>query len=239
MTATPIDGSQQKAAKVAGAAYLLSVAIVVYVNFAIHERLIMADASETVKNVLTHETLFRVGIAGDLIYCAAVIVLLTALYVVLKPVSQILALLATLWRLMWVVMWMIMTTDLFEVLRIVHSPDGTRVGEIPALVKFAAGSQRYDEYYIALLFGGLASTVCAYLWFTSRYIPRWLAVYGIVTSAFCVLCTFALYLDPNFERTVNLWLFDGPMGLFDMGLSFWLLIKGLRSSAIAVAAQHA
>jgi hypothetical protein len=83
-----------------------------------------------------------------------------------------------------------------------------------------------------LLFGALASTVCGYLWFKSRYIPRALAAFGVISSAFCVACTFVYYIFPDFNKIVNLWWFDSPMGIFDIALSFWLLFKGLRRSGI-------
>jgi hypothetical protein len=101
MTISTIDESQRKAAKVAGSAYLFTFATVVYVNFGIHDRLIVENNAETARNILAHERLFRIGIAGDLIYCAGVVVLLTALYVILKPVNRGLALLAAFWRLVW------------------------------------------------------------------------------------------------------------------------------------------
>jgi len=107
MTINTIDESQRKAAKVAGLAYLITFAIVVYVNFGIHDRLIAANSAETAQNILAHEQLFRIGIVGDLLYCAGVVVLLTALYVILKPVSHGLALLAALWRFVWVLMWLV------------------------------------------------------------------------------------------------------------------------------------
>jgi uncharacterized protein DUF4386 len=56
---------------------------------AIRDRLIVENnAAETARNILAHERLFRIGIAGDLIYCAGVVVLLTALYVILRPVNR-------------------------------------------------------------------------------------------------------------------------------------------------------
>ena len=235
MTIYPIDESQRKAARVAGFAYLVTFATVVYVNFGIHDRLIVANnAAETARNILAHARLFRIGIVSDLLYCAGVIVLLTALYVILKPVNQALALLAAFWRLGWVLMWLVMTLNLFDALRLLGGADYLRAFEeerLQALARLYLGT-RFDYYYVGLLFGALASTVCGYLWFKSRYIPRSLAAFGVISSAFCVACTFVFYIFPDFDKIVNLWWFDTPMGIFDIATSFWLLFKGLRPSAI-------
>jgi hypothetical protein len=231
-TSMKADESQQTAAKVAGFSYLITFATVVYVNFGIHDRLIVANnAAETALNILAHERLFRIGIAGDLIYCAGVVVLLTALYVILEPVNRGLALLAAFWRLVWVLMWLAMTLHLFDALRVLRGADYLRPFEadrLQALARLYLGT-RFDYYYVGLLFGALASTICSYLWFKSRYIPRALAAFGILSSAFCVACTFVFYIFPNFDRIVNLWWFDSPMGIFDIALSFWLLFKGIRT----------
>jgi hypothetical protein len=236
MTRPTIEPAQQTAAKVAGSAYLITFAAVVSVNFGIHDRLIVeGNAAETARNILAHERLFRIGIAGDLIYCAGVVVLLTALYVILKPVNRGLALLAAFWRLVWVLMWLVMTLNLFDALRLLRGADYLRAFEaerLQALARLYLGT-RFDYYYVGLLFGALASTVCGYLWFKSRYIPRALATFGVISSAFCVACTFVFYIFPNFDKIVNLWWFDSPMGIFDIALSFWLLFKGIRTPLVA------
>src|SRR5438552_16572675 len=167
MTISTIDESQRKAAKVAGFSCRFTMAIVVFANFGIHERLIVAgNAPETARNIMAHERLFRIGIACGLIYGAGLVVLLTALYVVLKPVNSGLALLAALWRLVYALMWVLMTLNLFEALRLLSGPDYLRVFEaerLQALVRLYLGG-RFDVYYIGLLFYALASTVCSYLW---------------------------------------------------------------------------
>jgi len=241
MTIITVDESQRKAAKVAGFTYLITFATVVYVNFGIHDRLIVGNSAETARNILAHERLFRIGIVGDLIYCVGVIVLLAALYVILKPVSPGLALLAAFWRLVWVLMWLAMTLNLFNALRLLSGADYLRAFEaerLQALARFYLGT-RFEYYYVGLLFGALASTVCGYLWLKSHYIPRSLAVFGVISSAFCVVCTLVYYIFPNFDKIVNLWWFDTPMGLFDIALSVWLLIKGLRPSEAAVPTTQA
>ena len=79
----------------------------------------------------------------------------------------------------------------------------------------------------------MASTVCSYLWLKSNYVPRALAIFGVISSVFCAVCTFVFIIFPNFTNVVNLWWFDSPMGVFEMALSFWLLFKGLKTSGIA------
>jgi hypothetical protein len=236
MTISTIDNSQRKAARVAGLAYLITFATVVYVNFGIFARLIVENNAETARNILAHERLFRIGIVGDLIYCVGVVVLLTALYVILKPVSWGLALLAAFWRLVWVLMWLATTLHLFDALRVLSGPDYLRAFEgeqLQALARLYLGTT-LDYYYVGLLFGALASTVCGYLWFRSRYIPRSLAAFGFISSAWCVACTVVFYIFPNFDKIVNPWWFDMPMGIFDIALSLWLLFKGLRPAGVAV-----
>ena len=202
MTINPIDESQRKAAKVAGLAYLTTFAPVVCVNFGIHARLIVENNAETARNILAHETLFRIGMAGDLLYCAGVVVLLTALYVILKPLNPGLALLAAFWRLIWVFMWLVMTLNLFDALRLLSSAASLQAFEperLQAWAKFYL-STSFDYFFVGLLFGALASTVCGCLWFKSRYIPRALAAFGAISSAFCVACTLIFYIFPNFAN---------------------------------------
>lgn len=235
MTTSVIDGSQRTAARVAGLTYLITFASVVYVNFGIHARLLAGNNAEVARNIVAHETLFRIGMVGDLIYCAGVVALLSALYVILRPVSRGLALLAAFWRLVWVLMWLSMTLNLFNALRLITGADYSQAlgaERAQALARFYL-STSFDYYYVGLLFGALASTVCGYLWFKSRYVPRALALFGLISSAFCVVCTLIFYIFPHFDKIVNLWWFDTPMGIFDIALSFWLLIKGLRPPTAA------
>jgi hypothetical protein len=75
--------------------------------------------------------------------------------------------------------------------------------------------------------------LCSYLWFKSRYIPRALAAFGIISSVWCVICAFAFIAIPHFDATVGLWWFDVPMVIFEMALGFWLLFRGLRPARMA------
>ena len=235
MTTSSIDGSQRKAARIAGFAYLLSFVTVVSVNFGIFARLIVgADPAQTARNILAHETLFRVGLAGDLLYCIAVLCVTAALYVILKPVDQTLALLAAFGRLVHGFTWLLVTVNLFTALRLLSRPEYASVlppDQLPVLARLYLSG--FDQYYVGLLFWSLAATAGAYLWLKSGYVPSALAAFGILASAWCTACTFILFLFPDFPKLVNLWWFDMPMVLFEIAVSFLLLFRGLRPSRLA------
>ena len=230
MTPNSIDGAQSHAAKIAGVACLVSFVTVVWVNFGVLGRLIVSgDPAQTARNILAHETFFRVGVAGDLLYCIGVLVLSAALYVILKPVDRNLALVAMFGRLVHAFTWLLVTLNLFTALRLLSRPEYARLlppDQLPVLARLYLSG--FDQYYVGLLFWSLGATVGAFLWLRSGYIPRGFAALGMLASAWCAACTFALFLFPEFPNTVNLWWFDTAMALFELALSFVLLFRGLR-----------
>jgi len=80
--------------------------------------------------------------------------------------------------------------------------------------------------------------VCAYLWLKSKYIPRGLSVFGVIGSAWCVLCAIVYLIFPAFARPVNPYWFDSPMALFELVVSVWLLFKGLRVIPTSMSPQR-
>jgi len=211
-------------------------AIVVLANYGISFRLsVPGSAGATARNIMAHETLFRLNIACNLIYLLNVVVLLTALYVILKPVNRNLALVAAFCRLVVALMWGVTALNMLGALRLLGDAAYLPVFNADQLQTLARLqlSSGYDAYYVGLPFWGLASTVCSYLWFKSRYIPRALAAFGVISSAWCVICAFAFIVFPHFDKTVHPGWFDSPMVIFEMALGFWLLFKGLSPSGLA------
>jgi hypothetical protein len=235
MAISPIDQSQRTAAKVAGFACLFGMAIVVYSNYGIYERLIVpGNAAETARNIVAHETLFRLSLVCNVTYCVSVVVLLAALYVILKPVNPGLALVGALFRLVFAMMWLLTALNLLGALRLLGSASYLQAFEadrLQALARLHLGAN-FDDYYVGLPFFGLASTVCSYLWLKSNYIPKGLAAFGVISSAWCVICAFIFLIFPGFAMPVNPYWFDSPMAIFELVLSFWLLFKGLRPPGI-------
>jgi|SRR5262252_2387242 len=229
MTVNAIDRSQQKAARVAGLAFLVSFFAVVAASFGVFFQVIVPDdALESAHRILANERLFRLATAGEILNCVALVVLITATYVVLRPVNRNLALLAAVGRLVEVFTWVLVVLKNFSVLHILRDADYSRAfgpNQVPALARLYLSG--FDEYYVGLLFWTLAVAIGSYLWLKSNYIPRSLAVFGLISSVWCAFCTLVYYVFPGFADVVNLWWFDTPMVLYELALSVWLLAKGV------------
>jgi hypothetical protein len=232
MTVNAIDRSQQRAARVAGLAFLVSFFAVVASSFGVFFQVIVpGDAVESAHRILANERLFRLATAGEIVSCVALVVLITATYVVLRPVNRNLALLAAVGRLVEVFTWILVVQKNFTVLHVLSDavyPRAFGPDKVPALAQLYLSG--LDEYYVGLLFWAMALTIGSYLWFTSKYIPRSLAVFGLVSSVWCVFCTLVYYIFPGFAEVLNWW-FDTPMALFELALSVWLLVKGVSYGA--------
>ena len=234
MTSSKIDNSQRTAAKVAGWSGLLTFAIVVFGNYVLLNPLIVSgNVAATAQNIAEHQTQVRVTAVCFLTYSLGVIVLLTALYVILKPINPGLALIGALFRLVFALLWLLAPLNLLSALRLLSNASYLQVFEpdrLQAMARLHIGAN-FDAYYVGLPFFGLAAAVCAWLWLKSNYIPRGLSIFGVIASAWCVLCAVVYLIFPDFNKIVNDYIFDSPMALFELAVSFWLLFRGLKPVA--------
>lgn len=75
----------------------------------------------------------------------------------------------------------------------------------------------------------LSALILNYLLYKSKLIPRWLSGWGIIGAVLYTVYIFSLLFIP-----LDLFLiFAAPIGLQEMALAYWLIVKGFNSSAIA------
>src|SRR5437660_9121595 len=230
MTTCTVDNAQRTAAKIAGVTGLVAFGLVVFGNYVLLDPLIVPrNAADTARNMLAHQTQFRVALTCFIAYGIGSVVLLSALYMILAPVNRTLALTGASFRFVFAILWLIAPLNSLAALRLLGDATYLKVFEPDRLQALArvqlAGS--FDGYYVGLPFFGLAATVCAWLWLKSKYIPRGLSIFGVIASAWCVLCAFIFLIFPSFNKIVNDYWFDSPMAIFELILSFWLLFKGI------------
>src|SRR5437773_7241601 len=168
MTIGIVDDTQRTAARVVGAAYVCALVPAVFAEFYVRGQLVVSgNAAQTALNIVAHERLFRLGIAGNLAVFAIDVVLIAALYVVLNPVNRSLAVLALAWGLIETATLVVVTLSDFDVLRILSGAEYLKVFEVDRLQALArlSISAHGDAYNVGLVLAGLRSTAFCYLWF--------------------------------------------------------------------------
>ena len=227
-----IDEIQRKAARAVGLAYLFALVAGVFAEFYVRYRLVVsANPAQTAQNILAHEGLFRLGVVANLTTFAADVVLITALYVVLKPVAPNLALAAVFWRLLETASLGISALSDFDVLRLLSGADYLQpfeVDRLHALARLSLGAHG-AAYQLGLFFFGFGSTLFCYLWFRSGYIPRALAGFGVFASALVGICAYTFILFPKLINIAVPGCY-APIFFFELIMIFWLLLKGLPLS---------
>ncbi|HEY3131700.1 MAG TPA: DUF4386 domain-containing protein [Acidobacteriota bacterium] len=234
MTLRTTEPPQHTAAKVAGFLYLFLMVTAMFAQFYVRGRLIVpGDAVQTAKNIAASERLFRLGTVSDLITIAGDVILLWALYVVLKPINRNVALLAAFWRLAECAIFALITLNDFVTLRLLSGADSLRAFETKQLQALAYTFVGVHDagYLIGMVFFGLGSTVFAYLWFKSRYIPRGLAALGIFASLVVAIVTLAIMVFPRLAAVV-IPAYFAPIMIFEVTLGFWLLVKGIQAPIV-------
>ena len=224
-----IEPAQHTVARFAGFLYLLQMTTGVFGFYAKEKLIVSGNAARTAENIVAFERLFRISIVADLITALVVVVLLWALYVILKPVNANVALLAAFLRLAENSIAAAGVINSFAVLRLLDGTSYLRVFEreqLQVLARVFLGGQPAG-LSIAFVFLGSGSAVFSYLWLKSRYIPRALAAWGIFSSLLLATAGLVIMVFPEARGVVGM-AYMAPMGLYEVGLGLWLLFKGIR-----------
>ena len=230
----PMDTSQPKAARVAGFMFLFSFIVpLLNFTFGLSPLIVAEDVLATANNILANELQFRIGITIELIMSVGLIILAVALYSLLKSVSRTLALLALLLKVAEAVLVAVMVVVLFIALQLLQG-GGDLKGFTPDQLQVPVGfllNQHTVLYAILMVFLGLDMMIFSYLFFRSKYIPRLLAGFGILSFALILIHSFMYILTPNYAAMpASQIIFWTPSGLFEIIIGFWLLFKGIKTN---------
>src|ERR1051326_2908651 len=114
-----MDPSQRNAAKAFGITYLLSLAVIMVAFSRFYAPyLVWEKGEETARHFIGHEGSIRLYLAGAYLHGVGTIVLLAALYVILRPISRGISLFAAFCKLIYVLFWFICLLDVFGALRL-------------------------------------------------------------------------------------------------------------------------
>jgi hypothetical protein len=230
MTDAIREAEQQRAARIAGAMYLIQMTTGVFTQiYARGSLIVRGDPTQTARNIIDSEGLFRIGIASDIATYTAVLIATWALYVLLRPVNRNLALLALLFRLMELAIHFNATVDSLGVLRVLSgaqylkSIDASQLHSVSQLALSVQG----EAVNMGFILLGLGSAVFAFLLLKSRFVPRLLAGWGVFASLLIAAYALSTIVFPKAGALQVAPML--PMGIYEVTLGFWLLLRGAKT----------
>lgn len=155
------------------------------------------NATATAERIAASEFLWRVGIAGEFLLLICAVALTLIFYVLLKPVSRDLALLATLFNLVSIAIEAVSGLDLIATLFPLANADYLNVFDSKqrAALAYLTIRSHADGFGVALIFLGCVCLILGYLIFRSGYLPRIIGVLMQIAGLCYLTNSFALILS--------------------------------------------
>jgi Domain of unknown function (DUF4386) len=225
------DASPRLKARIAGLLYLINGEAFSYAENSVRGKLVVnGDPAATAANILAHESLFRMGLASDLIAGATYIAVTVILYELLKPVNRSLSRLAAAFSLIGcTVQILTCVLHLAPLLLLGGARPSTAFTSDQlralSLLSLQLGAEGLS---VCMVFFGFYCLLIGYLIFRSTFLPRIIGALLAIAGVCYLVDYFAHFLAPAFA-SAHLLPYLVWQGLPGEGsLILWLLIMGVN-----------
>lgn len=227
-------GSKSKIGRIAGLLYLTIIVSGIFAEFFVRQSLrVPGDVTATANNIMSSSSLFRLGIAADLVMIMSDVTLALIFYVLLKNVNKSLSLLAAFFRLAQATILGLNLLNLFIVIQLLSGADYLAIFETTQLhsLAYAFFNAHGTGYSIAMVFFAFSILILGYLIFKSGYIPKILGALLMLASAGYLIDSFAKFLMPNYGNYEGIFtlVVSVPAFISELALCLWLLVKGVTN----------
>lgn len=191
------------------------------------------DAVATVRNLLTHERRFRVGLVSEFVMLNGDVALALALFALLKPVNSTLALLGSFWRVANALMLAVGIAAALvslELLGDAHSVSLLNSGQLNGTAMMMFFNLHKQASLMGLMFFCLGAGVHSWLLFRSGYIPRIISGLSLFASIEMLVCCVAFIVFPKSRAALDPG-FVVPDFFAELAAALWLTIKGVKLPA--------
>lgn len=219
-----ILNSIKPTARISGLLYLLSAPLSVFSIIYLPSVLIVpGDAARTIQNIISSESLFRLGIVSFFIGQMVYIILPLLFYKLFAPVNKIFAVLMVV--LIYLSLPISFTNELnnLAVLRLINS-DSIDQNQLQfQVMQFL--NLRQDGIVISGIFWGLWLFPLGFLVFKSDYYPKILGILLLIACFGYVFDSFSHILFPGFTFKIAACTFVG-----EISFMLWLIFRGINVS---------
>jgi hypothetical protein len=227
--------SIKKTARMAGLLYFIYFATSVIANM--FGRFVFVDATTTLKNIMAHESQFRIGFVISLFSVVFFLLAAWYLYVLLKPVNRNNALLFLLFNAVGFAIWCLSTLHLYASLLILSGADyikGFQPEQLQAQAMLFI-NLRKSGAVIAQIPYGVWLFPLGYLVFKSGFLPKTLGILLIADCFGLLIYVFQYFLLPGYEVLSYPCL--AVSFIAELSLTMWLIIKGVKEPNPIIASQ--
>jgi Domain of unknown function (DUF4386) len=201
--------------------------------------LVRGNAAATIANIAASETLFRFGIAAELICQALFIFVAMALYDLFKAVNQRHAMLMVILIALSIPIAFLNELNAIATLLFVHGAGSLSIFDQPqrealAMLFVNLHGRGFD---VAGIFWGLWLFPLGLLVYRSGFVPRILGVLLVANCFSYLLNSLTSLVLPQYEVMVSRWTM--PFGFGELLFMFWILIMGAIPGPAAASASPA
>ena len=238
MTERFAEDSPRETSRLAGLLYMIVVVTGIFALTVRSAAIVPGDGVATATNILTSQSLYRLSVASDLIASACYIGVTAFLYILFRPVSRSVSLLAAVLGLAGCIIGAAMAVNLLASLVVLgggayltaFSPDQLQALSMLFTRLHAQGS------IISFIFFGCYCLCLGYLVRRSAFLPRILGVLLTIAGLAWLTSSFTALLVPTFANSISLYL-TAIGGLSEIVFALWILVRGVdvfpgKSSAI-------
>src|SRR3989442_8725646 len=225
--------STKNPGRFAGLLYLLTSIPGAFALIYVPGKLIVHEnATATAANIAAHETLFRLGIAAELIGQTGFIFVALALYDLLKGVNQRHASLMLGLIVVSIPIALLNELNAIAALVLVRGADFLSIFEKPQRDALAMLflNLHHHGFVIAEIFWGLWLFPLALLVYRSRFLPRFLGVWLAIAGFAWVILSLTGLLLPQYQDKVDT--YSQPALFGEIALMLWLVINGATPPAL-------
>ena len=211
-----------------GAAFLFVFVASLLSNALFSSAIGSGSISENLVNISNNLTLVRTSILVELFTSVGIVVLASLLYVVLHNQNKIIALVALGWWLAEAITLAVSKIGAYALIPLsleyikAGAPDSSYFQTLGDFFYYGVDRQGWA---IHMLFFGLGGILWYSLFYKSRYIPRALALWGIVSVSVVLINVLLVLFDRSFNLVMILFV---PYLLFEGLIGPWLMVKGIK-----------
>jgi hypothetical protein len=220
--------SSRNNGRMAGLFYLIFILTTVSASIVRSRLIVSGDAAATANNIMGSELFFRIGFVTELVSAVFFLLAAWALFVLLKPVNQNLALLFLLLNLGGVAVECINALNLFAALQFLSGANYLNVfqtGQLQAMAMSSLNSYT-SGFIIAQIFFSAWLLPLGYLVYKSRFLPKFLGILLILDFFGNLSWFLQFFLLPGY----GILAYPGNVIGFiaEISITLWLLIMGVK-----------